>query len=212
MISWLLSPDFLILVTVTLFGFLIFLFFRFSSTKRLRKDDPDFLLRDISKSLSSNDSVEMISGNKTTFVSVDQKEILNSTPQIQSFLRDNSNKSRKFEIQKILKYFKFSFLKEEKYLPLIQNDGIDKEEEKFDDMKIKNKEKKHAFEKESIQNVQKLDDLSQIELPFLPEKKGHKNLLETDIPGLKENLDLNEIPNAQDFQIDERNKISPPSK
>ena len=74
MISWLFSPDFLILVTVTLIGFLVFLFFRFSSTKRLRKDDPDFLLRDISKSLSSNDSVEMISGNKTTFISLEKNE------------------------------------------------------------------------------------------------------------------------------------------
>ena len=78
--------------------------------------------------------------------------------------------------------------------------------------KVFNIFEKHVFEKESIQNVQKLDDLSQIELPFLPEKKGHKNLLETDIPGLKENLAHNEIPIAQDFQIDERNKISPPSK
>ncbi len=212
MISWLLSPDFLILVTVTLIGFLTFLFFRFSSTKRLRKDDSDFFLRDISRSLSSNDYVEMISGNKTTFVSVEQKEISNSTLQTQSFLEDNSKKSTKFEIQKIFKLFKFPFLKEKKYLPLIQNDGIDKEEKIFDEIKIKNKEKTHAYEKKSVQNDQTLDDLSQIELPFSPEKEGHQNLLKTDDPDLKENLIHEEIPIRKDLQLDERNKISSPRK
>lgn len=214
MISWLLSPDFLILVGVTLFGFLTFLFFRSSSTKRLRKDDPDFLLRDISKSLSSNDSVEMISGNKTTFVSIDQNEILNSTPQKQRFLEDNSKKSIKFEIQKILKFLKFPFLKEEKYLPLIQDDRIkeNEKEDKFDNIKTTIKEKTHHYEKKSVHENQTLEDLSQIELPFFPENEGHENLLKTDDPDLKENLTYDEILVPKDFQLEERNKMSHPVK
>ena len=157
MISWLFSPDFLILVTLTLIGFLTFLFFRFNSTKRLRKDDPDFLLRDISKSLSSNDSVEMISGNKTTFVSLDNKEInqiteiLDSTPEHLSLKNENFKQSIKLKIYRLLK---LTFLKKETSIPVMKDDEM----EQID------------IEEKSIDSKERLENLSQIELPFFQEE------------------------------------------
>ena len=199
MISWLFSPDFLILVTLTLIGFLTFLFFRFNSTKRLRKDDPDFLLRDISKSLSSNDSVEMISGNKTTFVSLDNKEInqiteiLDSTPEHLSLKNENFKQSIKLKIYRLLK---LPFLKKETSIPVMKDDEM----EQID------------IEEKSIDSKERLENLSQIELPFFQEEEISNNLLNTEGTLQEEALTYNEIFIPKDLEGDKRKKTSPMKK
>ena len=192
MISWLFSPDFLILVTVTLIGFLVFLFFRFSSTKRLRKDDPDFLLRDISKSLSSNDSVEMISGNKTTFISLEKNEtnklIEKSVSPRPIFERENF---KQLINSKIYNFLSFPFSKKRKPISKIE----DEIEEKID-----------LEEKESINSEKTLEDLSQIELPFFLEES--KNLPKNDDSPIHDRIIDNEVDSKKDIQLNKRDEIS----
>ena len=217
MISWLFSPDFLILVTLTLIGFLTFLFFRFNSTKRLRKDDPDFLLRDISKSLSSNDSVEMISGNKTTFVSLDNKEInqiteiLDSTPEHLSLKNENFKQSIKLKIYRLLK---LPFLKKETSIPVMKDDEmeqVDTDETSIPVMKDDEMEQIDIEEK-SIDSKERLENLSQIELPFFQEEEISNNLLNTEGTLQEEALTYNEIFIPKDLEGDKRKKTSPMKK
>jgi len=231
LISWLFSPDFLILVTLTLIGFLIFLFFRFNSTKRLRKDDPDFLLRDISKSLSSNDSVEMISGNKTTFVSLDNKEInqiteiLDSTPEHLSLKNENFKQSIKLKIYRLLK---LPFLKKETSIPVMEENEMEQietdetsipvmeenemEQIEPDEISIpvmeENEMEQIDIEEKSIDSKERLENLSQIELPFFQEEEKSNNLLNPEEPLQEEALTYDEIFIPKDLEGDKRKKTS----
>ncbi|MED5578958.1 MAG: tetratricopeptide repeat protein [Nitrospinota bacterium] len=226
MISWMLSPDFLVLITVTLMGFLIFLFMRFSGSKKFKKDDPDFLLRDLSQSLSSNDSVEIISGSKTTFVSVEKETISNYDSLLQKSEKKNQKISTESGIRKYFKFYFLNFLKKNKYLPQIQNkepekiiktqnnyEKIEKEEKKTNVIRLKDEEKTEIYEKISVEPGQSSEDLSQIELPFFPEEERHKNSLETEDSVLKENLTKDEVSEQKNFKLDEtneKNKINSP--
>jgi len=224
LISWLFSPDFLILVTVTLVGFLVFLFFRFSSSKRLRKDDPDFLLRDISKNLSSNNSVEMISGNKTTFISLDKNEtnklIEKPTSALPTFEVENP---KQLIMSKIYNFLKSLFLKERKSISEMEGEltekiGIEREEsisemedelaekigiereESISEMEGELAEKIGIEREESINTEKTFEDLSQIELPFFPEES--KNLRKADDSPMNDELIKNEVVSKKDIQLD----------
>ena len=211
MISWLFSPDFLILVTVTLIGFLVFLFFRFSSTKRLRKDDPDFLLRDISKSLSSNDSVEMISGNKTTFISLEKNEtnklIEKSVSPRPIFERENF---KQLINSKIYNFLSFPFSKKRKPISKIEDEIEEKidleEKESISKIEDEIEEKIDLEEKESINSEKTLEDLSQIELPFFLEES--KNLPKNDDSPIHDRIIDNEVDSKKDIQLNKRDEIS----